>query len=132
MKSYKILILAAALFFLQVEFIQAQSTDSAKVISVEKFEKMAKKQKNTVIDIRTPEEVQEGQLEGALNIDFLDNSFATEIDKLDKNKPYLLYCRTGKRTAKAGAQMKAAGFKKIYMLDGGITKWQEQGKPIEQ
>jgi rhodanese-related sulfurtransferase len=43
-----------------------------------------------------------------------------------------LYCRSGKRTAKAGAMMKAAGFKNIYMLDGGITSWIEEGKTVEK
>ncbi|MGM0945032.1 MAG: rhodanese-like domain-containing protein [Bacteroidota bacterium] len=105
--------------------------DSAKVVSVEKFDKMKSKKKNVLLDIRTPEEIAEGQIAGAGNIDFLDESFSQKIEQLDKSKTYLLYCRTGKRTAKAGAAMKAAGFKKVYMLDGGLTAWQEQGKPIK-
>lgn len=103
--------------------------DSAKVVSVEKFDKMTSKKKNVLLDIRTPEEIAEGQIEGALNIDFLDDNFTQNIEQLDKSKTYLLYCRTGKRTAKAGAAMKAAGFKKVYMLDGGLTAWKEHQKP---
>ena len=103
--------------------------DSAKVVSVEKFDKMTSKKKNVLLDIRTPEEIAEGQIEGALNIDFLDENFTENIEHLDKSKTYLLYCRTGKRTAKAGAAMKAAGFKKVYMLDGGLTAWKELQKP---
>ncbi|SFO76717.1 Rhodanese-related sulfurtransferase [Algoriphagus ornithinivorans] len=111
----------------------AQSpADSAKVVSVEKFQKLSSKKKNILIDVRTPEEMQEGHLEGALNINFLSEGFENEIKQLDKTETYLLYCRTGKRTAKAGVAMKAAGFKKVIMLDGGITAWKEQGKPIEE
>ena len=102
------------------------------MVSVEKFQKLSSKKKNILIDVRTPEEMQEGHLEGALNINFLSDGFENEIKQLDKTKTYLLYCRTGKRTAKAGAAMKAAGFKKVIILDGGITAWKEQGKPIEE
>lgn len=132
MKTSKILYFAFALFLLQVNFALAQSTDSATVVSVETFEKMAKKKKNAVLDVRTPEEMAEGHLINALNFDFLDESFPEKIESLNKNKTYLLYCRSGKRTAKAGALMKAAGFKNVYMLEGGITAWTEEGKPIEK
>jgi rhodanese-related sulfurtransferase len=131
MKFTKIFFLGLALFLLQASFAIAQSKDSATVIPAATFEKMLKKKKNMLIDVRTPEEMAEGQIENASNLDFLDESFPEKIETLNKNKTYLLYCRTGKRTAKAGALMKAAGFKNVYILDGGITSWREEGKPIE-
>ena len=93
---------------------------------------MLKKKKNILLDVRTPEEMTEGHIENAANLDFLDESFPEKIETLNKNKTYLLYCRSGKRTAKAGAMMKAAGFKNIFMLDGGITSWIEEGKTVEK
>ena len=131
MKFSKIFFLGLALFLFQASFAIAQSTDSATVIPAATFEKMLKKKKNMLIDVRTPEEMAEGHIENASNLDFLDESFPEKIETLNKNKTYLLYCRTGKRTAKAGALMKAAGFKNVYILDGGITSWREEGKPIE-
>ena len=74
----------------------------------------------------------EGYIPGAGNVDFLAEDFKEKIQELDKSKTYLLYCRTGKRTAKAGAAMKAAGFKKVIMLDGGITAWKEENKPVKE
>ncbi len=131
MKSNKILLLTLLAFFAFTGISLAQSADSATVVSVETFEKMSKKKKKTVIlDVRTPQEVAEGHLAGAKNIDVQDELFQQNIEQLDKNKTYLLYCRSGKRTAVAGAKMKAAGFKKVYMLDGGITSWKEKGKPV--
>lgn len=110
---------------------QAQSKqDSAKVLHVNKFEKWSNKQKPILVDVRTPEEMEEGYIEGAENIDFLDENFEEKIALLDKSKVYLLYCRSGKRTAKAGALMKASGFKKVKMLQGGMRAWEEAGKPI--
>lgn len=131
MKSNKILLLTLLAFFAFTGISLAQSADSATVVSVETFEKMSKKKKKTVIlDVRIPQEVAEGHLAGAKNIDVQDELFQQNIEQLDKNKTYLLYCRSGKRTAVAGAKMKAAGFKKVYMLDGGITSWKEKGKPV--
>ncbi len=131
MKSHKILLLTLLAFFAFTGVSLAQSADSATVVTVETFEKMSKKKKKTVIlDVRTPEEVAEGHLAGAKNINVQDELFQQNIDQLNKNKTYLLYCRSGKRTAVAGAKMKAAGFKKVYMMDGGITSWKEKGKPV--
>jgi rhodanese-related sulfurtransferase len=111
---------------------QTVQKDSINVISIAEFEKMSAKKKNMLVDVRTPEEVSEGQLPGALNINFLGENFSQEIEALNKNKTYLLYCRSGARTRKAADQMQKAGFKKVYMLEGGITAWNEAGKPIEK
>ena len=115
-----------------IAFAQTAEKDSIRVISIEKFEKMSAKKKNMLVDVRTPEEVSEGQLAGAVNINFLGENFSSEIQKLNKNKTYLLYCRSGSRTRRAADQMQKAGFKKVYMLEGGITAWKEAGKPIEK
>lgn len=131
MKSNKILLLTLLAFFAFTGISLAQAADSATIVSVETFEKMSKKKRKTVIlDVRTPEEVAEGHLAGAKNIDVQDELFQQNIEQLNKNKTYLLYCRSGKRTAVAGAKMKASGFKKVYMMDGGITSWKEKGKPV--
>ncbi len=126
-------ILFLSLFMLSLgAFAQTADKDSIQVLSLEKFEKMMSKKKNMLVDVRTPEEVSEGQIAGALNINFLGENFATEIQNLNKNKTYLLYCRSGSRTRKAADQMQKAGFKKVYMLEGGLTAWKEAGKPVEK
>jgi rhodanese-related sulfurtransferase len=113
-------------------FAQTIEKDSIRVLSIAQFEKMSQKKKSLVIDVRTPEEVAEGHLAGAVNINFLGQNFAEEISKLNKNKTYLLYCRSGSRTRKAADLMQKSGFKQVYMLEGGITGWKEAGKPTEK
>lgn len=132
MKSNKILLLTLFFFFAFTGISLAQSTDSATVVSLDTFEKMSKKKKKktVILDVRTAEEVAEGHLAGAKNIDVQGDLFQVSIEQLDKDKTYLLYCRSGKRTTVAGAKMKAAGFKNVYMMEGGITAWKEKGKPI--
>lgn len=111
---------------------QTVEKDSIQVLSIAKFEKLSAKRKANILDVRTPEEVAEGHLVGAKTVNFLGANFTTEVQELNKNKTYLLYCRSGTRTRKAADAMQKMGFKHVYMLDGGITAWKEAGKPIEK
>ena len=113
-------------------FAQTVEKDSIQVLTIPQFEKMSAKKKALVVDVRTPEEVSEGHLTGAININFLGENFANEIQNLDKKKTYLLYCRSGSRTRKAADLMQKSGFKHVYMLQGGITAWKEAEKPTEK
>ncbi|MBI2860027.1 MAG: rhodanese-like domain-containing protein [Chloroflexi bacterium] len=85
-----------------------------------------------VLDVRTPEEFNSGRLSGAVNIDFYSSTFADELDRLDKDKVYLVYCRTGQRSAKAVNLMKELGFTRVYNMLGGIVQWQSQGFPTSK
>ena len=84
-----------------------------------------------LIDVRTPEEYAEGHLPNAINIDVQDDSFAVKMEKLRKNRKVYLYCKTGKRSARAAAIADTLGFKNIYNLDGGFIGWKEAGKVVE-
>ena len=76
-----------------------------------------------IIDVRTQSEFVHGHIPNATNIDFYNSSFITEINKLSKNKPVLIYCRSGNRSQKAGVIMDSLGFDKIYDLKGGYSIW---------
>lgn len=79
-----------------------------------------------LVDVRRPNEYQEGHIDGSVNIDFLEDDFAVKIEgRLDKEKPVMLYCRSGRRSANAAKQMQALGFKEIYDLEGGFLQWEE-------
>ncbi|MGI8603830.1 MAG: rhodanese-like domain-containing protein [Verrucomicrobiales bacterium] len=84
----------------------------------------------TVLDVRTPEEFASGHLEGAINIDFKHPDFEKQVAQLDKNRPYLVHCGRGTRSAKARDRMKELGFTKIYHLNGGAEGWQKAGGPM--
>ena len=60
------------------------------------------------------------------NIDYYNSTFKEELDKLDKTKPLLLYCRSGNRSGKAGKIATNLGFKEIYDLEGGYSAWSAQ------
>jgi phage shock protein E len=86
----------------------------------------------TVLDIRTPPEVAQARLPGAVVIDIMGPDFAQRIDALDRDGHYLLYCRTGNRTSSARALMTQLGFADVADIDGGIIAWANAGLPLEQ
>ncbi len=83
-----------------------------------------------IVDVRTPEEYAEGHLAKAQNLNFYDNDFANQLEGLDKDKEYVVYCRVGGRSAKAVAKMQAAGFTNVHNLLGGINGWMEAGAAV--
>lgn len=85
-----------------------------------------------VLDVRTPQEFAQGHIAGAVNVDVESPDFATRIAKRDKNVPYAVYCRSGRRSGIALELMVRQGFTTVYHLDGGITAWQEAGKPVSR
>tara|TARA_Y100001958_G_scaffold33475_1_gene21769 strand:- start:5021 stop:5404 length:384 start_codon:yes stop_codon:yes gene_type:complete len=83
-----------------------------------------------VLDVRTEEEFESGYIPNAKNIDLrMGPGFIEQINTLDKNKPYYVYCRSGARSAQAVQLMRDLGFKETYNLLGGILEW--EGEVIE-
>ncbi len=83
-----------------------------------------------ILDVRTPEEFAEGHLDGAVNLDIQSRDFEKALRKLDRNKGYLVYCRTGNRSRQATIAMDAMGFRSIFHMNEGIVKWKQQNLPL--
>lgn len=83
-----------------------------------------------IIDVRTPQEYAGGYIENAVNLDYYLKTFRDELDKLDKDKVYLIYCRTGKRSAGARDMMAELGFTEVYNMTGGIVRWEKEALPL--
>ena len=77
-----------------------------------------------ILDVRTPEEYANGHIEKAINLDYYSETFKDELDKLDKNKMYLAYCRIGIRSGIAVGIMEELGFAEVYNMMGGIAGWE--------
>lgn len=102
-----------------------------RVISPQEVHEAVFDNQKQLIDVRTPEEFGEGHIQNAQNICVTDADFRENISKLDKNQPVYLYCRSGKRSAKASQILKEMGFKEIYDMQGGFLEWQSQGLQSE-
>ena len=78
-----------------------------------------------VIDVRTPEEFEDGYIENAINIDiFKGQGFIYLIEELDQSKNYYVYCKAGSRSEQACKVMNQLGIENTYNLMGGIMQWQ--------
>ena len=82
-----------------------------------------------ILDVRTPEEFLGEYIENAVNLDYYSDTFRNDLDKLDKNKSYLIYCRSGRRSENALNMMKELDSREVYNMLGGITKWKSEGLP---
>ena len=77
-----------------------------------------------VLDVRTDAEVADGIIPNAIHLDFYGGQdFIDEIEKLDKNKNYYVYCRSGNRSGQACQIMEELGFENAYNLEGGMLQW---------
>jgi len=82
-----------------------------------------------ILDIRTPEEYANEHIATSVLLDFYADDFENELDKLDKSKTYLVYCRSGNRSSKSMSIMEGLGFMEVYDMGGGINQWKAEGYP---
>jgi len=85
-----------------------------------------------IIDVRTASEFDSGHITGSINLDYESTQFTSEVNKLNKNDVYLVYCATGIRGAAATQIMTSLGFKNIQNMAGGIAAWIQAGYPTVQ
>ncbi len=76
-----------------------------------------------LLDVRTANEHKIGNIKKSINIDFFHNTFESLLSKLDREKTYLVYCKSGMRSAKAASLLINMGFKKVYNLENGYNSW---------
>jgi len=108
------------------------TTASVTTVGAERLVEVAETGDATVIDVRTPEEFAAGHVEGALNINVESPTFADEIAALPKDETYVVYCRSGNRSAAAAIQMADAGFTDLYDVDAGLATLAEAGVALTQ
>lgn len=85
-----------------------------------------------VLDVRTPEEYDEGHIEDAYLLNIKSKDFEDELEKMDKDKTYFVYCKAGIRGCKATDLMENHGYKEVHNISGGIDKWKSKRLPVEK
>lgn len=116
-----------AILFLFVFSCKEVPQQISKVSSPDEINTLLEAKDIQLIDVRTPKEYKAGFIDGAKNIDFFSPTFLDDINKLDKKKPVIVYCKRGGRSAKSAKKFQDAGFMEIYDLEGGITNWDNKG-----
>jgi thioredoxin 1 len=129
MKIFAPLFLSAALF--APAFLLTASAQTAVDISVEEVAALVTEHADLLIlDVRTSGEWDGGHMEDAAWIDFLEDDFSTEASRIAKDRPLLIYCAAGGRSANAMKALARSGFTHLYNLEGGFYAWQDAGKVV--
>lgn len=103
--------------------IKPKQNDALKLLNAQTFKDAVENKKVQLIDVRTPGEFMSGHIEGAKNIDFYSGKFNVDFNKLNKETPVYLYCRSGSRSRQTAKKLASMGFKEIYDLQGGILNY---------
>jgi len=125
MKVITILILglAAMLIFNACKPKPLAANDNYRSISVDEAKKMLSEPNVKFLDVRTSEEVAQGYIDGAWKFDVLDSNFTNNMKALDKDRTYVVYCKSGGRSVKASNIMLELGFTDVVNMEGGYTAW---------
>ena len=110
----------------QISQINSSTFETINTVQELKNRLDQKNPNDTLLDVRNPQEFNEGYIENAVNIDLANPNFALEIQKLDKTKTYIVFCRSGNRALTASQEMSKIGLKTVYSKQG-IIDWQTAG-----
>ena len=112
------------LFFFIVIFSCQTENKSFELLSYIDFKNKIELSGVRLIDVRTPMEFSQGNINGSVNVDFNnEEEFLNYFNELDKTEPVFLYCRSGNRSRKSADKLINLGFSKIYDLEGGFIEW---------
>ena len=93
---------------------------------------MASKEGALLLDVRTPEEWNEGHLAGAAHADYWGDEAAFEaaMNAIPRDRPVLVYCAGGGRSGLTAKELIEAGHQEVYNLEDGLSGWKGQGLPV--
>lgn len=129
MKKYFSFLSTLTLFLLLAGSCTSGSGNGS--LNATEFRNSLGKKDAVLIDVRTPEEFSQGNIAGAILINFQDTSFLNiVVSTVPKDAEVLLYCRSGRRSAEARAQLMELGYLKVAHLDGGILAWMSENFPL--
>lgn len=97
----------------------AQNDAGCLQISPNEANRIIKEDAVLIVDVRTPAEVEDGMIDGAIHMDLRADDFSDRITSLKRDERYIVYCQSGKRSMKACMIMSEMGFTDVRSVDGG-------------
>ena len=99
-------------------------------MGVDEFQTLIANPVVQLLDVRAQDEFDEGHIAGAKLIDVNDSTFVEQCKaQLDVSRPVAVYCRSGRRSARAANLLAGQGYK-VTNLAGGVISWQDAGKTL--
>jgi hydroxyacylglutathione hydrolase len=83
-----------------------------------------------VLDVRSRDEWEEGHIPGVVNIPA--GEIADRMGELPQNRPLVVHCQGGTRSAIAASLLDARGVTEVLDLPGGFAEWEREGLPVER
>ncbi|MBP1839392.1 rhodanese-like domain-containing protein [Formosa algae] len=109
----------------------SHETGVIEVVSAEEMQSLISLDDVQLVDLRSHEDrLKQGYIANSQHVDYSSATFDEDIKHLDKTKPVALYCNSGKRSAECAEKLKAAGFVKIFDLQGGVSEWKHKGNDL--
>jgi len=100
-------------------------------IDAHKAQRLIKERRDVfLLDVRTPGEYQQMRLADAHLIPI--DQVTRRLNEIPKNRPVIIYCAVGSRSAQVFNYLARRGYQEVYNLDGGIYAWAQRGYPILQ
>lgn len=133
-----ICLIVSAIVFIGCQSAPTKKTDSPEIVKTTGVSEISPAEARPAveaaysqfIDVRTPEEFATGHAYRARNIP-LDTLMAN-LDKLEKNEPVYLICRSGSRSKRAAQMLVEAGFPQAISVAGGTEAWKAAGLPMQE
>jgi rhodanese-related sulfurtransferase len=85
-----------------------------------------------IVDVRTPEEFQQGHVPNAINIPLSKIIKDPTVLMSSKQRAIVLYCRSGYRTGKAVEALQKEGYQNLQHLEGDMQGWLKAGLTVEK
>jgi len=99
----------------------------AEIVEIDPHEVAARLDHYTLLDVREPDEYEQGAVPGAVHIARGNLEFSVEGRLTDKNAPIAVYCAGGVRSAFATKTLKDLGYTDVVSVIGGFNKWKDEG-----
>lgn len=113
-----------------IESSQPETTVARDISDVELLALIAERPNLLLLDVRTDREWNDGHIEGACFLDFLEDDFPARAQALPKDRPIAVYCAAGGRSADAMAFLTQHGYKEVYNLRDGFYGWEDAGRDV--
>jgi rhodanese-related sulfurtransferase len=85
-----------------------------------------------IVDVRTPEEYQQGHVPNAINVPLSEIIDNPALLLSAKGTPIVLYCRSGYRAGKAAEALQKDGYQNLSHLEGDMQAWLKEGLAVEK
>ncbi len=109
-------------------FGKSAASAPASAVDVTEAQRRLASREAVLIDVREPDEWQEGHVAGAAHIPLGD--LTARLAEVPRDRPVLLFCRSGNRSGRATALLREQGYDQATNVEGGITAWQRAGLPV--